>query len=254
MTHLSRVRSSFALQASEFSDSRHTIGSQEILAWIVEHVRPEPEQLALDVASGTALLASALAPRVGKVVALDATLEMLREGRRAGHGAGLQNVAFLQALAQSLPFSQGTFDVVASRLALHHVPDPARMLFEMCRVAKPGGGVFLIDLVSPEDPVLGKRYNDLERLRDPSHVRALPIDELMHAFLDLGRAPTLLDLRTITVDFGRWVELTQTPPAVVRQIRETLLAEVNGGEVTGFQPSLVDGVLKFHQRWAIVRA
>ena len=47
------------------------------------------------------------------------------------------------------------------------------------------------------------------------------------------------------------------PPVKYRlahEIEETLLAEVDGGETTGFQPSIVDGVLRFLHRWAIVTA
>ena len=49
-----------------------------------------------------------------------------------------------------------------------------------------GGRVALIDMVSPDDPAVALTYNHLERLRDPSHVRALTADELQGLVREVG--------------------------------------------------------------------
>jgi SAM-dependent methyltransferase len=66
--------------------------------------------------------------------------------------------------AESLPFADGSFDVVACRTAAHHFVDVRKALSEMARVS--GGWVLLVDTLNMGDDV-----ELAEKLRDPSHVR-----------------------------------------------------------------------------------
>ena len=70
-----------------------------------------------------------------------ATLLAERAGSRA---------RFVEAPAQELPFAAGSFDVVLSRLAVHHLPSDARsgVAAEVLRVLAPGGRVVIADLAS----------------------------------------------------------------------------------------------------------
>jgi ubiquinone/menaquinone biosynthesis C-methylase UbiE len=80
----------------------------------------------------------------------------------------------------SLPFPQAQFSIVSSRFAFHHLQDPLAALKEMKRVCKPGGRIVVADM----SPVQAKAaaLNAAEKLRDPSHVRALPVNELRELF------------------------------------------------------------------------
>ena len=254
MKHIDQVRTEFEKQASSFNDSRHSIGSHEIMEWIIKTVQPSPTQSVLDVAAGTALLGRALAKVVKKVTALDATRAMLEVARNAAAEEGLQNVHFLNGEADQIPFRNDEFDLVVSRLAVHHFLNPEAVISEMCRVCKSTGKVIIIDLLSPAESGLQSRYNELERMRDPSHTMALTEGQILQAFNKVGGSAIVRDIKTVEVDFETWVKLTKTPHDVFEKIKHSLQLEMDGGEVTGFRPKLVNGSIKFYQRWAIFEA
>ena len=89
----------------------------------------------LDVGTGTARAALALASRGGRVTGVDYSREMLRVGqaRVARHAA---TVALLRGDAQHLPFADRRFDVTVSVRLLMHMPDWRATLTELCRVTR----------------------------------------------------------------------------------------------------------------------
>jgi ubiquinone/menaquinone biosynthesis C-methylase UbiE len=60
------------------------------------------------------------------------------------------------------------------------------VLREMKRVVKPTGRILVTDMYSSSDPKKANAFNSLEKLRDPSHVRALPLTELKDLFVQAG--------------------------------------------------------------------
>jgi len=66
--------------------------------------------------------------------------------------------------AEDLPFADGSFDLVVTRVAAHHYDDVAKAVSEMARVAS--GAVLIVDNV-----FMGDTVEEAEKLRDPSHVR-----------------------------------------------------------------------------------
>lgn len=66
--------------------------------------------------------------------------------------------------AEHLPFADGSFDVVATRVAAHHYDDVGLAVAEMARVA--AGSVLIVDNV-----FMGDDVEQADKLRDPSHVR-----------------------------------------------------------------------------------
>jgi len=103
----------------------------------------------LDVGCGTGTLAVAARRRVGaggSVHGVDASAEMIARARSKSARGGLP-VKFQIAAAQSLPFSDTTFDAVICTLAFHHLPEDARAaaLAEMRRVLKAEGRVLIVE-------------------------------------------------------------------------------------------------------------
>ena len=139
-------------------------------------------------------------------------------------------------------------DLVTSRFAVHHFEEPDLALSEMVRVCRPSGRVAVIDTVTPDDPTLASGVNELERLRDPSHTRALTHQELVSCIRDAGLGQVRTELRDIEVDFRRWADLTDTP----REVREEIEQRMGKEEDTGMRPFVSEGRMKFIQRWAIV--
>jgi hypothetical protein len=56
----------------------------------------------------------------------------------------------------------------------------------MVRVCAPDGTIVVVDAYAPEDPAQADVYNQVERLRDPSHARALSLTELQGLFGQVG--------------------------------------------------------------------
>jgi SAM-dependent methyltransferase len=248
--HNEVVQREFAAQAAGFEDPRYVFADDRILEWILAHVPVEPHFVVLDVAAGAGHLARAIARRAHQVIAFDLTPEMLATGKAAADAAGISNVVFERGDAAALPYLDDSFDLVASRFAVHHFAEPQLQLSEMARVCRPGGRVAIIDLVTA-DPVLAERHNELERLRDPSHTTALGAQRMIE-LIEASGAVVEQDVSTDQkLDLERWLAQAETPPKVAAEIRGALEAELEGGAATGMRPVREDGRLRFTQRWAI---
>ena len=109
----------------------------------------------LDVATGTAGVAIALAKRTGAgVTGIDLSEPMLARGRERVRSAGLDDRIKLQAgRAEELPFPSGSFDAVSFTYLLRYVRDPAATVAELARVLRPGGILAGLDFFVPPNPV-----------------------------------------------------------------------------------------------------
>ena len=103
-------------------------------------------QSVLDIAGGTGepslTIAETVAP-TGSVTCTDAVSEMVAAAKAEADRRELKNIEFRQCTADSVPFSNNSFDVVVSRLGAMFFPDPLAALGQMLRVTRPGGAVSL---------------------------------------------------------------------------------------------------------------
>jgi SAM-dependent methyltransferase len=83
----------------------------------------------------------------------------------------------------ALPFERGTFDLVATLDALHHVRRPELAVAELARVTRLGGRLLVADQLGSIDPLTGIELDRAARARDPAHTRFLP-DADMRGFFD----------------------------------------------------------------------
>jgi ubiquinone/menaquinone biosynthesis C-methylase UbiE len=225
-SHSEAVAKAFTQQAAAFEDPRLNRLFTTDSEWLFERLPLRPDDLVLDVAAGTGLVARRLAPRVRAVVAVDATAAMLEQGRE--HAP--PNVIAMRGDAAALPFLDDSFDVVVSRFAVHHFEHPKVELAEMRRCLRPGGRLAIADLVAEHE-----EQNRLERLRDPSHTRMLTLDELAAL---VGTED--VEVRDVVRPLEPWLAQTETPDAAADEIRAALAAELEGGPATGFRPSRSD--------------
>ena len=107
---------------------------------------------------------------------------MLDRARQLAAEKGIVNVTWDQGDVGSLPYADGTFNIVVTRFSMHHFLDPIAVLREMVRVCAPGGRVVVVDMYASEHPAKAAEWNRLEKLRDPSHVRCLTLTELRALF------------------------------------------------------------------------
>jgi demethylmenaquinone methyltransferase/2-methoxy-6-polyprenyl-1,4-benzoquinol methylase len=143
---------------------------------LVAAIDPRPGERILDVASGTGMVAFALARRAAcEVTGLDQSEPMLA-GARA-HLAGLADlpgkVTFVQGEAERLPFDDGTFDALSFTYLLRYVDDPAATMRELARVLKPGGRIGMVEFGVPASPPLRALWRAWTRLGLPLLGRAV---------------------------------------------------------------------------------
>ena len=177
MTTPSRVREEFTRQAETLSVAA-AFTDGDVLERVRAAVAPMQDMEILDLGCGPGIVAAALATHTARIVALDLTPEMLKKVRQRCQTAGLQNVQLALGKAEDLPFDDGSFDAVVTRLTYQHFPDPHRALGEMVRVIGARGRIVVADVVSSEDAEDAALHNALESLRDPSHERMLSSSEL----------------------------------------------------------------------------
>ena len=164
----------------------------------------------------------------------------------------MTNIQFEQGTAEVLPYPTASFDMVATRFSVHHFKNPDVALREMSRVCRAGGKFAVIDLVSPDDPTLAVQYNHWERLRDPSHTRALSALELKQAVAKAGIAITDHYVREVEMDVHAWLDFSHTQAAARRRILDAIDRELQGGDKTGMRPSTKENKLMFMHTWGVV--
>ena len=118
---------------------------------LVRHIEHFQPTRILDVATGTAGVAIALAKATdAQIVGVDISEPMLERGRERVRAARLDNRIRLQvARAEALPFPPNSFDAVSFTYLLRYVADPAATLAELTRVLRPGGGMASLDFFVP---------------------------------------------------------------------------------------------------------
>ncbi|MEW6989794.1 bifunctional demethylmenaquinone methyltransferase/2-methoxy-6-polyprenyl-1,4-benzoquinol methylase UbiE [Colwelliaceae bacterium 6441] len=122
-----------------------------------------PGNKVLDLAGGTGDLTakfSKLVGREGKVILADINSSMLNVGRDKLRDKGLvQNIEYVQANAQYLPFEDNTFDIITIAFGLRNVTDKNMALRSMYRVLKPGGRLLVLEFSKPEHEIINKIYD-----------------------------------------------------------------------------------------------
>jgi len=118
---------------------------------LVNHLTPHHPGTILDVATGTAGVAIALAAATeARITGIDISDAMLERGRARVQKANLAGRISLEpARAEELPFASGSFDAVSFTYLLRYVADPAATVAELARVIRPGGRMASLDFHVP---------------------------------------------------------------------------------------------------------
>jgi ubiquinone/menaquinone biosynthesis C-methylase UbiE len=244
------VRSRFAPVAANYAKAKFH-SSVEGLREVLELAKPQPGDLALDVATGAGHVALALAPHLRRVYGLDLTREMLDQARRLAGERGVENVSWVLGDAEHLPFADETFDLYTVRAAPHHFRDVDAFLHEAHRVLRPERHAVFVDCAPP----LPARdvLHEVEVRRDPSHVRSLTVDEWIERVEEAGFEVDSAIPRELDWDFDDWMKNMEVPAPLVAE----LAAVVEGSEgeaLRQLRPERREGRL-WHAYWhCLIRA
>ena len=216
-TQTRRVQEQFGASAQAYVQSAGHAGGpdlEQLVAW----GRARAPARVLDVATGAGHTALAFAALAARVVAFDVTETMLRVAAGFIGGRGARNVACVAGAVEALPFGDGAFDLVTCRIAAHHFADVAAAVRQVQRVLGPGGTFLLQDILGHDDSEANAFITEVEKRRDPSHVRAYRASE-WKAFL---RAAGLTVLEQTVIEKARpweeWTRRTRMTPGARRDL------------------------------------
>ena len=136
---------------------------------VVDRVAAAAPQRVLDVATGPAGVALALAARTGaRVAGVDLNEPMLRAGAANVRRAGQQErVGLVAGRADRLPFADGSFDAVVFSYLLRYVDDPAATVAELARCLRSGGTLASLEFYVPPHPLWRASWRAYTRLALP---------------------------------------------------------------------------------------
>ena len=182
-THREAILDQFTRQAVPFATAPG-IQDETALRLVVEFSGAGADDTVLDVACGPGIVVCAFARVVKHATGLDLTPAMLDRARALQGEKGLGNITWQLGEAMPLPYQDASFSIITSRFAFHHFLDPLTAIKEMARVCRPGGKVVVVD--SAPAPDTANAFNAMELVRDPSHTRAMPLEELKDLYRQAG--------------------------------------------------------------------
>jgi ubiquinone/menaquinone biosynthesis C-methylase UbiE len=221
--HNRSVIDQFTKQAIPFSQ-KSQLSSEEILELMVDACGVTPRDTVLDVACGPGLTACAFAKVAARVTGIDITPAMIERAKARQGVSGLTNLTWRVGDLLSLPFPDESFSLVATRYSFHHLLDPMAALAEMKRVCEPGGRVMVMD-AAPESGKAGA-YNRMEKLRDPSHVRAMPSEELLRMAREAGLVSVKTAFCKVEFELERTLAASFPNPGDEEKLRQIFLSDL----------------------------
>ena len=248
MDHYDTVKQSFKKQAEKFA--AYHMSKAEYTDYLIQRIGANGTEHALEVAAGTCICGRALAPFVKDITCLDLTEEMLARGKKLAEESRIKNICFETGNAEELPYEAETFDLVITRLSLHHFVDPKKPFREMQRVLKKAGKLIVWDMEATGES-LREIDDKIEKMRDPSHTRILSRGEFETMF---QKDFTLQceESTLVPVDLKNWMELTDTPEDVQKEIVDLMKDDLSGGRKTGFSPYIKGSRIMFNHRWLLL--
>ncbi len=204
---------------------------------LVAFVKPQRGDRVLDV--GTGMLASAFAPRVESVVALNWDLR----GRRPA------NVILDPADPHELPYPEDSFDLVVCGPSFHHLTGPRIVVRQMARVARPDGRVVVEDIIASEQPVRARYQDRLERLRDRSHPGYLRLSQVIAYFGEAGLYLRSIQVHDLPREFNEWLLGGRSSPQRIEHIHRLMVGAVEA-DLSGLGIRPVDDTVLFTQQIA----
>ena len=217
ISHNDSVISQFTKQAIPFTQlSQHS--NLYGLKLMIKLSQPTNTDTVLDVACGSGIVSCEFARIVSSVIGIDLTPAMIDQAKLLQQEKKLDNIAWEIGDVSKLPFGNDLFSLVVTRYSLHHMIEPQKIVEEMKRVCKPGGRVIIIDVTPEDDKVV--EYNNVEKLRDPSHVKALTISELKNMMKMVNLSNLKFEYHELEINLDEILQSSFPDPKNVSKIKQ----------------------------------
>jgi ubiquinone/menaquinone biosynthesis C-methylase UbiE len=239
VSHRALTIDQFTKQAIPFANLP---GHSSSLDALTQLSKPSTSDKVLDVACGPGIVACHFAPLVAHITGIDITPEMIRQAEAAQKARSLTNMAWRVAPAEPLPFEDNSFSLVVTRYSFHHFQHPDSVVAEMLRVCRAGGRILIADVAQPEDKVAG--YDEIELLRDPSHVHALSRSEFAGLFSSPMMEPARFSEYKVEMSLESQLAASFPAPGGADGIRNLLRKDV-GLDRCGVSAHWVDAELHY---------
>jgi demethylmenaquinone methyltransferase/2-methoxy-6-polyprenyl-1,4-benzoquinol methylase len=167
--------------AKHYDRTNDVLSAGNAVLWriaTVKAVAPVAGERILDIAAGTGTSSAALAKTGAHVIAVDFSAGMIEEGKRRH-----ENIEFIEANAEQLPFGDNEFDAVSISFGLRNVNDPKTALSEMYRVLKPGGRLVICEFSRPPRAIFRAGYNAYMKAIMPTVVKVTSSNPEAYTYL-----------------------------------------------------------------------
>ena len=240
--HNDNIISQFTKQAIPFTQlSQHS--NQFGLDLVLKLSEPKQSDSVLDIACGTGIISCEFAKIASHVTGIDLTPAMIEQAKILQKDNNLNNITWRIGDVSNLPFDDNLFSIVVTRYSFHHIIEPKKVLEEMKRVCVPGGKIMIIDVTPDKDKV--DAYNQVEKLRDSSHVKALTFSELERMMKDAGLINLKSEHHDLEMELEKILQSSFPNPKDIDKIKQLFKDDLTKDNL-GMKSHLKDNEIYFY--------
>lgn len=239
-------RQQFGIRSKNWHTSADWITNAGLLGKHGGSSKMASDAVILDVCCGSGVVGASFRGKVGKIIGLDLTPEMVALSRTR-----LDEV--VQGDVYDIPFPDASFDGVCNREVLHLLPQPERPLSEIFRVIKPGGQ-FVVGQWVPFSAIDGPWMFQVVKKKQPLFVNNLYDEDMRALIAGAGFVDLTVEEYLQWEDIDNWIATWETPLLHRHQIRD--LYHHCPAEVRAVHPFEISptGAIRDCWRWCVYSA
>ncbi len=177
--HIENTRTNFEESFKEGNFYNKQTADSNHLELLLELAAPKPNNVILDLGTGSGYVAFMLADRYPdcRVIGLDIVTETLERNRQKAARQSNHNLSFLSYDGTRYPFEDKSVDIIVTRYALHHFPDIADSFHEAHRILKNNGKIVIADPTPNKNDTVGF-IDEYMKIKPDGHIKFYSFAEL----------------------------------------------------------------------------
>ncbi|MEV7975563.1 methyltransferase domain-containing protein [Streptomyces sp. NPDC086519] len=233
----------FGIRSKDWHDSCTWLTDEELLTKHADMCEVPTDARLLDVCCGSGVVGASFRGRVGEMIGLDLTPEMVELA-----STRLDRVD--RGTVYDLPYPEASFDLVVTREVLHLLPQPERPVSEIFRVLRPGGQFIVGQIVPYADEDAFWMYRVFKK-KQPLLYQMFREEEFRSLLLGAGFTDVRMTEHLLWESIDRWIDTHETTPAHRREIQRLFYDAPP--EVRSVHPFevLPDGSIRDQWRWCV---